>query len=142
MRHPVLDPCMQHSVLHPCMRHSMLHLCMVENRLPFFLYLSEWAAQNCQGVCSMLRSSTAHADSACCCLCCCCWCCLQAGYNAEQNAAYWATRPVPVIARLIRIGGMFVCTWSSKHVCTVCCPCALPFASRREALQSTLNPEP
>lgn len=29
----------------------------------------------------------------------------QAEYDAAENAAYWETRPIPVVARLVRIGG-------------------------------------
>ncbi|GAX74122.1 hypothetical protein CEUSTIGMA_g1571.t1 [Chlamydomonas eustigma] len=33
---------------------------------------------------------------------------VQDGYNAAENAAYWETRPVPVIARLLKIGTEFL----------------------------------
>lgn len=33
---------------------------------------------------------------------------VKGGYNAADNAAYWETRPVPVIARLVRIAAEFM----------------------------------
>lgn len=68
-------------------------------------------------------------------------------YDAVQNAAFWTTRPVPVTARYIKIGGWWhACLavhriWSCAAICVVACctlsarvlhhvgpPCAAPGA--------------